>query len=60
MNYEIHGNSLPHFHMHFFPRYRSDRFEGQPIDPRKVAQPVYESGEFERIKNAFVAALVSG
>jgi diadenosine tetraphosphate (Ap4A) HIT family hydrolase len=29
LNYEIHGNSLPHLHMHFFPRYRGDQFEGQ-------------------------------
>jgi diadenosine tetraphosphate (Ap4A) HIT family hydrolase len=33
MNYEIHGNSIPHLHMHFFPRYRGDLYEGQPIDP---------------------------
>jgi diadenosine tetraphosphate (Ap4A) HIT family hydrolase len=57
MNYEIHGNSLPHLHMHFFPRYRGDRFEGQPINAKLVAQPVYAPGEFERIRNAFVAAL---
>jgi diadenosine tetraphosphate (Ap4A) HIT family hydrolase len=25
MNYEIHGNTLPHFHMHLFPR--------EPVDP---------------------------
>jgi diadenosine tetraphosphate (Ap4A) HIT family hydrolase len=29
LNYEIHGNSLPHLHMHFFPRYRGDRFLGR-------------------------------
>ena len=28
MNYEIHGNSIPHLHMHFFPRYRGVSFEG--------------------------------
>ena len=26
LNYEIHGNSLPHLHMHLFPRYRGDQF----------------------------------
>jgi diadenosine tetraphosphate (Ap4A) HIT family hydrolase len=41
MNYEIHGNTLPHLHMHFFPRYRGDQFEGRPIDPKSVVQPVY-------------------
>jgi diadenosine tetraphosphate (Ap4A) HIT family hydrolase len=57
MNYEIHGNSLPHLHMHFFPRYRGDQFEGQPINPGLVVQPVYAAGEFERIRDAFVVAL---
>jgi diadenosine tetraphosphate (Ap4A) HIT family hydrolase len=32
MNYEIHGDSIPHLHMHFVPRYRGDEFEGQPIN----------------------------
>jgi diadenosine tetraphosphate (Ap4A) HIT family hydrolase len=59
LNYEIHGNSLPHLHMHFFPRYRGDQFEGQPINPRLVAQPVYGPGEFQRIRDAFLLALNS-
>ncbi len=33
MNYEIHGNTIPHLHMHFFPRYPGDPFIGRPIDP---------------------------
>lgn len=56
MNYEIHGNSIPHLHMHFFPRYRGDQFEGQPINPRLVVQPVYAPAKFERVRDAFVAA----
>jgi diadenosine tetraphosphate (Ap4A) HIT family hydrolase len=59
MNYEIHGNSIPHLHMHFFPRYRGDRFEGKPIDPRAVIQPVYGAGEFEKFRSAVLAALAS-
>ncbi len=59
LNYEIHGNSLPHLHMHYFPRYRGDQFEGQPINPRLVAQPVYAPGEFQRIRDAFLVALDS-
>src|ERR1700761_8358743 len=39
LNYEIHGNTLPHLHMHFFPRHRGDPFEGQPINPRLVQHP---------------------
>lgn len=57
MNYEIHGNTIPHLHMHFFPRYRGDQFEGQPINPRLVLQPVYAPGEFERMRDALMVAL---
>ena len=59
LNYEIHGNTLPHLHMHIFPRYRGDQFEGQPIDPKTVVQPVYPPGEFERLRGAFLVALGS-
>jgi diadenosine tetraphosphate (Ap4A) HIT family hydrolase len=57
LNYEMHGNSIPHLHMHFFPRYRGDQFEGQPINPRLAAQPVYAPGEFRKLRDAFLAAL---
>jgi diadenosine tetraphosphate (Ap4A) HIT family hydrolase len=33
MNYEIHGNTIPHVHMHLLPRYDGDPFEGRLIDP---------------------------
>jgi diadenosine tetraphosphate (Ap4A) HIT family hydrolase len=59
LNYEIHGNTLPHLHMHFFPRYRGDQFEGQPINPRAAVQPVYAPGEFAIIRDAFLLALNS-
>lgn len=32
MNYEIHGNTIPHLHLHLYPRYSGDPFEGRPID----------------------------
>jgi diadenosine tetraphosphate (Ap4A) HIT family hydrolase len=57
LNYEIHGNSLPHLHMHFFPRYRGDCFKGQPVNPRLVVQPVYAPEEFQKIRDAFLGAL---
>jgi diadenosine tetraphosphate (Ap4A) HIT family hydrolase len=39
INYEMHGNTIPHLHMHFFPRYRGDPFETGPIDPRVEGSP---------------------
>jgi diadenosine tetraphosphate (Ap4A) HIT family hydrolase len=59
LNYEIHGNTIPHLHWHFFPRYRGDQFEGQPINPKLVVQPVYAPGEFGRLRDAIVSALRS-
>lgn len=32
INYEIHGNSLPHLHVHLYPRYIEDPFPGKAID----------------------------
>ena len=34
LNYEIHGNSIPHLHLHVLPRFRGDPFENGPIDFR--------------------------
>jgi diadenosine tetraphosphate (Ap4A) HIT family hydrolase len=34
MNYEIHGNTLPHVHIHLFPRQPDDPYVGGPIDRR--------------------------
>jgi diadenosine tetraphosphate (Ap4A) HIT family hydrolase len=37
MNYEIHGNTLPHLHLHLFPRQPDDPYVGGPIDPRRAS-----------------------
>lgn len=55
MNYEIHGNTIPHLHMHLFPRYKGDAFENQPINPRISVGDVYAAGEFA----GFVAMIQS-
>lgn len=59
LNYEVHGNSLPHLHMHVFPRYPGDPFEGGPINPKAVRQPVYAPGEITGIRARLLAALVA-
>ena len=53
INYEIHGNSLPHLHVHLYPRYLDDPFPNRPIDYHAKRADLYEPGEFA----AFVAAL---
>lgn len=56
MNYEVHGNTIPHLHVHFFPRYPGDPFQDAPINPRLV--PAIDNGdEVARIKQAVAAAL---
>ncbi len=57
LNYEIHGNTIPHLHLHVFPRYAGDPFEGKPIDPRAVIGAVYEAGELETMRERVVAEL---
>jgi diadenosine tetraphosphate (Ap4A) HIT family hydrolase len=57
LNYEMHGNVLPHLHMHVFPRHPGDQFEGRAIDPRTVTQPVYAPGQFEGLRAALERAI---
>jgi diadenosine tetraphosphate (Ap4A) HIT family hydrolase len=60
LNYEIHGNTLPHLHMHFFPRYAGDQFEGRAIEPFRVSQPVYRAGQFAKLRDQLVQVLGAG
>ena len=57
MNYELHGNSLPHLHTHFYPRHPGDPFDGGPIDWNRVKEPVYAEGEFAEYVQRVQAAL---
>ncbi len=59
LNYEIHGNTLPHLHMHFFPRYPGDQFEGKPIDPRSAVRPAYTPGQFAATRDRVLFELES-
>jgi diadenosine tetraphosphate (Ap4A) HIT family hydrolase len=60
LNYEIHGNTLPHLHMHFFPRYAGDPFEGRAIEPGRIRHAVYAAGQFEELRLRLVRALEGG
>jgi diadenosine tetraphosphate (Ap4A) HIT family hydrolase len=55
LNYEIHGNTLPHLHLHLYPRFAGDPFEGGPIDPSRTAF-TRTPEELRRIGAALAAA----
>ena len=57
MNYEVHGNTIQHLHMHFYPRYPNDVFHGGPINPRAATAPVYAAGEIEDFQTRVRQAL---
>ena len=46
LNYEIHGNTIPHLHVHLYPRYRGDPFEGGPIDRKLIEASPYKGAEY--------------
>ncbi len=52
LNYEIHGNTIPHLHLHIFPRFRGDPFECSPIDPHRVVPTRRPAAEVEALLNA--------
>jgi diadenosine tetraphosphate (Ap4A) HIT family hydrolase len=60
LNYEIHGNTIPHLHVHLYPRYRGDPFEGGPIDIRLVKASPYKGTEHsdfcQRLRTRLVTA----
>jgi diadenosine tetraphosphate (Ap4A) HIT family hydrolase len=57
LNYEVHGNTIEHLHMHFYPRYPGDAFQGRPINPKAVTEPVYEPGEITSFRARLLEAL---
>jgi diadenosine tetraphosphate (Ap4A) HIT family hydrolase len=59
MNYEIHGNTIPHLHMHLFPRFEGDPFAGGPIDGSSRSF-VRSPEELERIRQAIVTTADRG
>ena len=60
LNYEIHGNTVPHLHMHLYPRHAGDAFEGRPIDARAIGASPYANDEFSVFVTALRARLADG
>ncbi len=58
MNYEIHGNTLPHLHLHLFPRQVDDPYVGGPIDPRRASFRRSDS-ELAALQKAIAAAFAA-
>jgi diadenosine tetraphosphate (Ap4A) HIT family hydrolase len=58
MNYEIHGNSIPHLHLHLYPRFCGDPYQGRAIDGRSTS---FERSpeELERIRAAIEPLSIS-
>ena len=60
MNVDIYGNTLPHLHAHFFPRYVGDPYEDGPIDFRRsedTREFTYDPEEFRRFVEDLRAAV---
>lgn len=55
MNYEIHSNTIPHLHMHLFPRTAGDVYVGYPIHHRVEFE--HSAEDLGGLKTAIVARL---
>jgi len=55
LNYEIHGNTIPHLHLHLYPRFARDPFVGGSIDPESAAFERSDD-DLRRMRQALLAA----
>jgi diadenosine tetraphosphate (Ap4A) HIT family hydrolase len=51
MNYEIHGNVVPHLHVHLYPRYADDPYDTGALRPRE-AVVTRSQEDLDRISDA--------
>jgi len=58
LNYEIHGNTVPHLHLHLYPRFDGDPFVGRPIDGSSQR---YErtADDLNRLRHAIESAVIA-
>src|SRR5947207_1032531 len=54
LNYEIHGNTVRHLHVHIYPRYPGDPFEGSPIDPHRGPAFERSGDDLDRLREAIL------
>lgn len=59
MNYEIHGNSIPHLHLHLLPRQLDDPFVDRPIAMHK-ASFTRTAADLERLRDALLSIRPGG
>ncbi len=52
INYEIHGNVIPHVHMHILPRYPGDAIERTGARFGEITESAYGAGEFDALRAA--------
>jgi diadenosine tetraphosphate (Ap4A) HIT family hydrolase len=55
LNYEIHGNTIPHLHLHLYPRFAGDPYEGTSIDPNAGHVFHRSVDDLARLRDAIVA-----
>jgi len=56
INYEIHGNVIPHIHMHLVPRYPGDAIERTGMAWSAIDEDVYEPDGFSAFSARLSAA----
>lgn len=60
LNYEIHGNVIPHVHVHIVPRYPGDAIQTTGRGFAMVTGNAYQHGEFEAFSRYLSGALEHG
>ena len=57
LNYEIHGNVVPHVHVHIIPRYPGDEIERTGVGFARLTESPYGPGELDTFRDALAEKL---